>query len=147
MDRYMEKVDKNCGSDDCHPWTGSLDGCGYGFFRVDRRMVRAHRWAYGMMIEPLTPGEVVRHTCDNPPCQNPRHWIKGSVKDNVHDMIRRGRSPDRSGGRNGRAKLLDQNVLEIRASVLDPKQLAIRYDVTVTNIHAIQKRLTWKHLP
>jgi hypothetical protein len=144
--RYSEKVDRT-DARGCHPWTGSLDKNGYGYFRVNDRMVKAHRWAYENFIGTLNPREVVRHTCDNPRCQNPRHLLKGSVRDNVHDMISRGRTGDFAGVSNGKAKISERDVLNIRKSTRDPKALAVAYNMTVTNIRAIQKRLTWKHVP
>jgi HNH endonuclease len=39
------------------------------------------------------PGKLkVLHTCDNPPCCNPRHLFLGTPKDNTDDMISKGRA-------------------------------------------------------
>ena len=35
--------------------------------------------------------DVVRHTCDEPACVNPKHLIKGTQKENVRDAIERNR--------------------------------------------------------
>jgi|SRR5690606_34599648 len=94
--RYQSKVDRSGGPDACHPWTASVNESGYGYFRANGRMHLAHRWAYSRFVAPLRDEEVVRHSCDNPPCQNLRHLLSGSVKDNVQDMLDRGRAHDRS---------------------------------------------------
>lgn len=61
--------------------------------------------------------EVVRHTCDNPRCVNPEHLIGGTQKDNVQDMLDRGRAGDSRnfGMTNGRAILTDVQCAAIRA--------------------------------
>lgn len=56
-----------------------------------------HRWIYELMFGPIDPGLVVRHKCDNGECINPEHMELGTQKENVHDMIARGR--DNSFGR------------------------------------------------
>jgi hypothetical protein len=65
------------------------------------------------------PGEVTRHTCDNPPCCNPAHLLWGTHRDNKIDSIERGRAAlsnfhVKRGETNGRSKLTDQQRLEIR---------------------------------
>lgn len=92
--RYEVKVDRTGGPDSCHPWTASLTTKGYGQMNVGGRKVEVHRWAYQTFLDPtLRDDEVVRHTCDNPACQNPRHLVKGSHKDNAQDAVRRKRLP------------------------------------------------------
>ncbi len=45
--------------------------------------------------------EAVMHKCDNPPCFNPTHLQEGTVLENNHDMVRKGRnSPPPSNKRN-----------------------------------------------
>lgn len=91
--RYEAKVDRSAGSDACHPWTASLTSKGYAQMKVGDRKVEMHRWAYKRFVDPeLRDDEVVRHTCDNPPCQNPKHWLKGTHADNARDKVERGRS-------------------------------------------------------
>jgi hypothetical protein len=144
--RYQSKVDRSGGPDACHPWTASVNEHGYGNFRADGRMNLAHRWAYAKFVAPLRDEEVVRHSCDNPPCQNLRHLLPGSMKDNVRDMFERGRSYDRRGVGNSRAKLTEKEVLEIRSSREATTVLAERYGVSTQLISTIKLRQTWSHL-
>lgn len=89
-------------------------------------------------------GLVVMHTCDNPPCINPEHLRLGTQQDNSKDMVNKGRQA--RGITNGRAKLTEQQVLEIRASTKSGPKLAIDYGVHNTVIYDIKKRKIWKHL-
>lgn len=45
------------------------------------------------LILGLQPGDglLACHRCDNPGCVNPQHLFVGTVRDNVHDMMRKGR--------------------------------------------------------
>jgi hypothetical protein len=90
------------GPDDCWPWQEqSRDRDGYGLmsWREDEKTVtaRAHRfgWDFANPDDQLVAGEIVCHTCDNPPCQNPTHWFKGTHQDNSDDMVfkKRQRAP------------------------------------------------------
>lgn len=77
------------GPDDCWEWTASRLNRGYGSFAPG--MV-AHRVAYEITYGPIPPGLYVMHTCDNPPCSNPRHLRVGTPQENVDDMVAKGRS-------------------------------------------------------
>jgi hypothetical protein len=39
----------------------------------------------------IPDGKVVMHSCDTPPCVNPKHLSVGDVADNVADMARKAR--------------------------------------------------------
>lgn len=59
------------------------------------RCVGLHRLVYaaalGVSLQEID-GVVVRHTCDNPRCINPKHLIGGTLADNNRDRAERGRS-------------------------------------------------------
>lgn len=89
----------------CWPWTGPTTVEGYGIFCADGRRLRANRVAF-MVANDTWPGEQrVCHSCDNPKCVNPRHLWLGSQRDNVLDMIYKGRSGLRSVPRTGPPKV------------------------------------------
>lgn len=92
-DRFMEKVQVSAG-DDCWAWTGCADSTGRGNFQ-GRAAPRAAYW-FLKGIEP--PSDMyVCHTCDNPNCVNPDHLFLGTQKDNILDMISKGRGWWQSG--------------------------------------------------
>jgi hypothetical protein len=93
-----------------------------------------------------TLGFVVCHTCDNPPCCNPRHLFKGTNAVNTADRVKKGRSSASRGERNWRAILTEEQVREIRGSALSHTELARRYGVGRTAIAAVRERKTWRHV-
>jgi len=91
LNRFFAKVRAD---GECQTWTGARQSGGYGALRINGRNVRAHRIAWVLAHRaPVPEGMVIRHRCDNPPCCNPEHLVLGTRRDNVRDMIERGRSP------------------------------------------------------
>lgn len=155
--RFWAKVDRS-GADDCWTWTASRDGDGYGqFWNPERRtMDLAHRYAFEQFVEALPPkpagqlgpiGPVVMHTCDNPSCVNPAHLVLGTQADNVHDCITKGRLPERSGERNGRAKLTAETVATIRRTATgrygERMQIAREYGISSGQVSKILAGQVW----
>jgi hypothetical protein len=89
--RFWEKVDRSAGNDSCWPWLAYCKRNGYGTFFPQRgKCVTAHRYMW-LLTYGTYPGKYVLHTCDNPRCVNPRHLWEGTQRDNMHDMIAKGR--------------------------------------------------------
>lgn len=159
MSYFWDRVDT---SGDCWLWTGAKRNAGgYGQIVVDGRRVMTHRFAYELEYGPIPAGMVVMHSCDNPPCVRPTHLSLGSRSDNNQDRARKGRSAtgDRHGFRlrpdliprgaqNGKAKLTEVAVVEIRNSELSVRALASIHGVsedTVSRIRAGTYR-AWRHV-
>lgn len=141
--RYEAKVDRSGGPDACHPWTAARNKAGYGLFCHDGETL-AGRWAYKHYAGPLKDGEHIRHTCDNPPCQNPRHWFLGTPADNGADKVAKGRHSWRPlfGEENPASKLEASAVSEIRsayAAGATQATLAVQYGVSQTHIGRIAR--------
>jgi HNH endonuclease len=133
------------GEDECWPWTGYLNEDGYGEFFFARKMHGAHELAVTFTTgEVKDPGLDTCHSCDNPPCCNPRHLRFGTRLENVADMIKRGRV--RAGSAHPFAKLTEAAVVEIRvrrANGAMQKTLAADYGISEAYVSTIVNGLTW----
>jgi hypothetical protein len=117
---------------------------GYPEIKRERRHTSQglHRFIFETWNGPLTPGLVVRHTCDNPGCINPSHLVGGTHADNVGDRVQRERSA--RGERNGRALLTAGQVREVRESTESGASLARRFGVHPSTIYLIRGGKNWR---
>lgn len=108
----------------CHIWKGVLCGPSknkafrYGRITVNGKKILAHRYAWELKNGPIPAGLHALHKCDNPKCCNPDHIFLGTHKENMADMVRKGRSNKRPpapkyGEENHRSKLSHAAVLAI----------------------------------
>ena len=86
--RFWAKVQK---TDGCWLWNGAHSPEGYGKLTIDRKQIRAHRYAYELTYGPIARGLLVCHRCDSPRCVRPDHLFLGTIEDNNKDMSRKGR--------------------------------------------------------
>lgn len=107
-DRFWSKVDRSGGPDACWFWKAGVNNWGYGYFRIGKRMERAHRVAFvlgdPLAVErpggPVPPRDIpdglyVLHGCDIRGCCNPKCLRAGTQADNVKDEYARFRRPPR----------------------------------------------------
>lgn len=128
---------------ECIVWTKKSKGH-YGYGRACRNNVEigAHRFSYVTFNGPLGDGLHVCHTCDNPSCVNPAHLFAGTHKDNVQDMLRKGRSKiGRSD--NYASKLTRDDVIAIRNDGRHDAELAAECGVCESTIYLARTRRTW----
>lgn len=144
--RYTEKTES------CWLWKGARTEFGHGIFAVKSegrtRNFMAHRISWELYRGEIPPDLKVLHRCDVPNCVNPDHLFLGTQKDNVADMIQKGRARYRGlkGESNGRAKLTENQVAGIRARHASGETIAIlaeRYNVSRTQIRRIVTGKLW----
>ncbi len=113
-DRLTNYIDK---TDTCWNWIGYKNDHGYGLISIGRgKQTRAHRFMYERYKGTIPKDMKVLHSCDNPACVNPEHLSIGTQKDNVKDMMNRGRGGYKSfhGESHHMSKLTDEKVKQIR---------------------------------
>jgi hypothetical protein len=140
-------------SGECLVWSRNCNMYGYGRFTTrafdgHRHALGTHRVAYELTYGAIPAGLVVCHRCDNPPCCNPAHLFLGTIKDNLHDSVAKGRFT--RGERQHNAKLTTERVQVMRqqyAAGIPVRDLASDYEVTITTVRMVVKRRIWRHVP
>lgn len=96
-EQFWALFDRSDGPESCWPFLGARTAEGYGSVRVGPVKVGAHVLAFETATgRRVKPGQLVRHSCDNPPCGNPKHLKLGTHGDNLNDQYFRGRRKKRS---------------------------------------------------
>lgn len=147
IQRFWDRVDRSGGPDACWLWKGSGLATGYGRLRWRGRQVIASRASWEIHYGEPIP-EVVCHSCDNPPCVNPKHLFAGTNAINMADAAAKGRTA--SGQRNGASKLSDSDVLEIRRlrseAALSYEAIGARFGVSRRLVSMIVRGQRRRHL-
>ena len=142
----------------CHIWLGSCDDKGYAHITITDRTatgrrdvtVRVHRFNYIRKFGPVAKGIVVRHKCDMRCCVNPDHLVAGTQRDNVADMIARGRHRPGRGERHGNSVLTEERVEAIRLLYEKHEypllKLARIFSVNAGTIRRVVDGVAWRHI-
>lgn len=152
-EKALGRVDRS-NPDGCWEWPGSHDGFGYGMLRIklDGKWItrRVHRVvAVGLGLLSPDSEAIILHTCDNPPCINPRHFRFGSRADNNADRDRKGRQRSLRGSAHYSAKLSEEVVhlaRQMHANGLSATSLAARFEVHLSTMCRALKGETWKQV-
>lgn len=148
QNQFWSKVEK---TDGCWIWRSYRDPKGYGRFMAKSGSRLAHRRSWEMENGPVPDGMCVCHHCDNPPCVRLDHLFLGTVKDNVDDMMAKGRYVTRKGEKHGMAVLNSENVSAIRgmyaSGSASQRGLAKTFGVAKTTIARVIHRYSWRDEP
>ena len=143
--RFFKKVNK---TDTCWLWTGCKDKAGYGWFGINHKNIRSHRFSWLLAGNIIPEGHLIRHKCLNKDCVNPVHLETGTQSDNMKDRVRDGTVPNQQGELSNSHKLTEDQVRAIRANPENKSgyRLAKDYNVSDDTIYDIIARKTWKHI-
>ena len=121
---------------DCLVYTGARDSFGYGRVGIpgtDRSMLAHRAAAEHVHGKEAIKGKVICHTCDNPPCVNISHLRIGTMADDIHDMMAKGR-----GRGQFKPRISDEDVAAIRADTRRHVDIAAEYGINQSTVSRIK---------
>jgi hypothetical protein len=133
----------------CWIWQKGTTEDGYGQISVGGKKRRAHCLAYEEWIGDIPKGKEVCHTCDVRNCCNPKHLFIGTHKENVQDMVKKGRRSSTKGGNNPNSQLTESIVIRIvdmLISDVPDVEVAEEFGVSRTSISKIRRGVNWSHV-
>jgi hypothetical protein len=137
--------------DACWPWTASCDTRGYGQFTVSasQRAIKSPRVAF-YLTHGRWPTPCCLHTCDNPLCCNPAHLKEGTQRENVADMIDKGRARWVAGSQHPKAKLTERDIQIVRLLCgrigCTQAEVGRRYGMSRGMMSEIVNGKRWRHV-
>lgn len=149
LQRFWQRVIKSQEPNGCWLWNGALfRDSGYGQFTLGNHPVRTHRLSWVIHFGPIPDGMCVLHRCDCRLCVRPDHIWLGTQRQNVDDMLAKGRSL--IGERNHKAKVTARQVIEIRSlfhsGSFTQQSLADQFGLKQPQISSIVLHKSWRHL-
>lgn len=83
-ERYKEMVRRGDNTESCWLWKGIRKSSRqYPEFKINGRIIKVHRWAYGHFVKPIPEGLVVDHLCNSRMCCNPWHLEPKTTRENT----------------------------------------------------------------
>jgi hypothetical protein len=92
---FWRRVEK---TDGCWFWRGKIKSTGYGIVQRARKAIHAHRYAYELIVGPIPDGLYICHHCDVRACVNPAHLFPATQRENILDMVSKGRHASQVAG-------------------------------------------------
>ena len=126
------------------------DGCwewkiakvqGYGVFKFNRKMYKAHRISWELHFGEIPKDKFVLHKCNNKECSNPDHLYLGSYIENRIDLANSGTS---------KQKLLNKDqIIKIKKLLnigVPCNRISKDFNIRYATILSLKKGKTWKEI-
>ena len=129
----------------CWLWDGATIPQGYGAMTNAGRRELAHRVSFELHCAPIPAGQSVLHRCDVRACVNPDHLFLGTHRENMADMVGKGRQS--GGARRPLAKLAPEQIPEIRRRIAAGESYRLigrDHGVDHATIRAIDTGRAWR---
>jgi hypothetical protein len=140
---FMHYVEK---TDGCWIWKGAKHSNGYGSFRYNGKVRRAHHVSFEIHKGPLpklgngSEDLVVMHACDNNMCVNPDHLSIGTKRKNTQDAIERSGGSQWADLRKSRHKFSREAAFNLRQQGLGFKSIGKRLGVDPSSVKSALER-------
>lgn len=143
---WVKEVALPFSGDECLAWPFSRTTYGYGEMRLSGRAVGAHRYICEASHGPAPSSQhQAAHSCGNGHlgCVNWRHISWKTPAENAADRAEHGTQV--RGEDHPLSKLTEEDVLEIRTltGIQTQRELAERFNVSITAVHHVQTRKNW----
>ena len=83
IQKILDRIIVN--ENECWIWQKSVTSQGYGQLTEDKKYWTSHTYTYVCEYGEIPEGQILRHTCHQRRCCNPRHLIPGTHKKNYND--------------------------------------------------------------
>lgn len=132
----------------CWEWTAGLGGRPDDkrpYFTVAGSRRLAYRVVYELVHGSIARGVLIRHTCDNRICCNPKHLVAGTHQDNMNDMKERERHGLPHHTVRAIRTLLNTRLLDGRTQYTH-KEIAERFGISRQEVTEINRGTVYQHV-
>lgn len=145
--RYLQETVLTHEDDgECLMWPFARNSAGYGHINIDGKNKLVHRLACEAENGPPFADAEAAHSCGRGHlgCCSRKHLRWATREENFSDKAAHGTL--NIGEANYAAKLTESDVRAIRASTDSQQTIARRYGIEQTNVSAIKRRKSWRHV-
>ena len=159
-DKFWSMAVTSESKEECWSWNGATRNK-YGVMRIPGagrsvQAIMAHRISWTIHNGEIPHKKGIFHKCDNPVCANPEHLFLGDLKDNIADMISKGRGgmqlgkfPVKYGSDNPSAKISEdaaKAIIVLSDAGFTGRQLSELFGLDKSYIRRIARGENWAHL-